>query len=101
MNYLISYDITDDRLRSKIVKHLGRAGLYRLQYSVFTGSLSNAISDKLADELRNLQQEKVWQPEDSILILPLHKYSNDRLEIIGQTPEDWDLMQGNLHTLVL
>jgi CRISPR-associated endonuclease Cas2 len=35
MNYIISYDISDDRLRLKIAKHLLANGCFRLQKSVF------------------------------------------------------------------
>jgi CRISPR-associated endonuclease Cas2 len=35
MTYLICYDITDDRLRTRLAKRLEKAGCIRLQKSVF------------------------------------------------------------------
>lgn len=99
--YLISYDITDNRLRLKLAKQLIRHGMYRVQYSVFMGNLRDSTYARLQKQLKKLEQEKSWSSSDSVLLLPLHAYSRDYLFVIGQLPRDWDLIEGNLHTLVL
>jgi CRISPR-associated endonuclease Cas2 len=101
MNHLISYDISDNRLRLKAAKLIKQAGCLRIQYSVFAGTLRESTSQKLAQKLAVLEQNADWSEEDSILILPLHQYSRDQLQIFGTLPPDWDLIQGDLHTLVL
>lgn len=40
--YLISYDVEDNRLRTRIFKELGRYGLKAVQKSVFWGYLTQA-----------------------------------------------------------
>jgi len=101
MNHLISYDISDNRLRLKVSKQLKRAGCLRLQYSVFAGSLRESTVNNLLLEISKFEQDAAWCDEDSILVLPLHQYSRDQLQIFGALPSDWDLIQGDLHTLVL
>lgn len=99
--HLISYDIQDDRLRIKIARTLIRYGLYRMQYSVFMGNLKERSLSAIRRELETFQKEKAWSPADSLLVLPLHQYTSDNLEIIGKLPDDWDLINQKLHTLIL
>lgn len=99
--YLISYDIHNDRLRLKVAKALLRFGLYRVQFSVYMGTLDESAENGLLAELGNCTQNEGWTPDDSILVFPLHQYSVDRLITLGEAPEDWSLIQQNLDTLVL
>lgn len=99
--HLISYDIQHDRLRLKAAKALIRFGLYRVQYSVFMGTLDLGAQKDLQKELDAISQLPQWTPSDSILILPLHQYSLNHQITLGNPPEDWDMIQQNLHTLVL
>jgi len=101
MNHLVSYDISDNRLRLRIANMLKQSGCLRLQYSVFAGNLRESVSYTLLQNLTALTKEPEWSDEDSVFILPLHQYSRDKLTILGNLPPDWDLMQGDLHTLVL
>ena len=45
--HLISYDIQDDRLRMKLAKSLIRYGMYRIQYSVFMGNITDRPLGKI------------------------------------------------------
>lgn len=68
--YLISYDISVDKLRLKVSKLLERKGLYRVQKSVF---VAPHFSPK---EIRLLRQEvddlmKMADLTDSVLCVPL------------------------------
>ena len=99
--HLISYDIHDDGLRLKAAKVLLRAGCYRVQYSVFMGTPGVSRLGKLERLLTTLATDPRWTTDDSILILPLHQYTREELSIVGKTPENWDLIYRNLHTLVL
>jgi CRISPR-associated protein Cas2 len=101
MNHLISYDISNNKLRLKVAKQLKIAGCYRLQYSVFAGDLRDRPLRELVEVFERFTHLPDWDEEDSILVLPLHQYSRDQLKIFGTFPDDWDLMQGDLHTLVI
>lgn len=99
--HLISYDISDNNLRLKASKLILRAGGYRIQYSVFMGTFPKHLLQKLGVELTALSQKPRWTPEDSVLLLPLHEYSKRELTVVGKMPEDWALINRELHTLVL
>lgn len=99
--YLISYDIQDNRLRLKAAKLLLQHGLYRLQYSVFMGTVGDTAIRRLQISLDSLGTDPAWTESDTLLILPLHQYSRDNLYFMGKLPEDWDLIQRKIHTLIL
>ena len=100
MNLLISYDIQSDRLRLKVAQQLIAAGLIRVQYSVFLGDLSKSAKPKLESSLTKWSNDKNWSDSDSILVLPLHQYSKEALEIVGVTPKDWNLITDRPETLL-
>ena len=64
------YDISNDKLRNKVIKSLKKNGLYRIQKSVFIGSSNpKAIAD-----LENMFEkyiEKKEGEEDKYIIIPL------------------------------
>jgi len=72
-NYLISYDISSDRLRTKVAKILERHGCKRIQKSVFFAPRY------LPDELKRLRADlsklltRAAEPADSILCVPIQK----------------------------
>lgn len=99
--HLISYDIQDDALRLQLAKLLIQFGLHRIQYSVFMGRLKTSRLPKLQKALQHLQTEKRWHSEDSIMLLPLHQYSEDNLEFIGPLPDRWLEITEKIHTLIL
>lgn len=98
--HLISYDIVQDRLRLRLSKLLLRYGLHRVQYSVFLGELKDSALGRLEKQLLAMPQNPAWSAQDTILLLPLHQYSEDNLQIIGKTPERWEEITGELHTLI-
>ena len=54
--YVISYDISDDRIRRKVAKELENYGV-RIQYSVFECNLSTARYKELYEKLLKLTLE--------------------------------------------
>lgn len=64
--YLIAYDITDDRRRTRIAHFLQRFG-DRLQYSVFVVDVRPAKLVRVRDELIRLMEPA----EDSVLLCDL------------------------------
>ena len=80
-HYLVSYDITDDKRRTKVFRTLNDYG-DRAQYSVFFCELS---STELA-MLTSLLKQCIKPTEDQVMILDLGKAEHEltsRLECIG------------------
>ena len=97
MIYLISYDIGNDRLRTKTAKILVAAGYERIQYSVYLG-----ISDPKKDSSLWQKLEKMSDAEDYQLItLPIPIKEFRLMEILGKIGVDLDYLSGDKHTLII
>lgn len=68
---IISYDISDDKLRTKFSKYLEKYG-HRIQYSVFEIDNSEKILNNIMADISNRFEKKFCQ-EDSIIIFILSK----------------------------
>ena len=66
---VVSYDISNDKLRTKFPKYLSRFG-HRLQYSVFEIDNSEKIVNNIVNDLKN-KYEKSFSQEDSVIIFKL------------------------------
>lgn len=66
---VLSYDISDDKLRTKFSKFLSRYG-HRLQYSVFEIDNSNRILNNIIADIKNTY-EKRFSQSDSVIIFKL------------------------------
>ena len=66
---IVSYDISNDKLRARFAKYLSRFG-HRLQYSVFEIDNSPRIVDNIVNDLKN-KYEKSFGQEDSVIIFKL------------------------------
>jgi len=66
---LISYDISDNKLRTKFSKYIRRFGR-RVQYSVYEIDNSSRILDNVMSDIRNQFMSKFGET-DSILIMNL------------------------------
>lgn len=66
---IISYDISDDKLRTKFSKYLCRFG-HRLQYSVFEIDNSPRILNNIMTDIKNNFENKFLQ-SDSVMIFKL------------------------------
>lgn len=64
---LVSYDISDDKTRTKFSKFLSKFG-HRLQYSVYEIDSSNRLLDIIAAEIDN-RFNKLFSEADSVIIL--------------------------------
>ena len=100
MIYLVAYDISDNRLRTKIANKLIAYGLYRVQYSVFMGTMRLGLKDKLQAWLN----QKINTPANAkdtqkIIILPLLEGQLERLVSIGEFSLSLDEIKGEMNTL--
>lgn len=77
---IISYDIADDRLRTRFSKMLTKHGAIRLQYSVYEINHTNRILENLIIKIEE-EFAKHFDGGDSIIIfdvsaVKLRKYGN-------------------------
>ena len=76
---IVSYDIKDDKVRTKFAKLLEKNGDIRLQYSVYEFNNTKRLSDTLL--LKIEQFAKTFTGADSVIIMEgnvikLRKYGN-------------------------
>lgn len=89
---IVSYDITNDKLRNSFAKFLKKFG-FRLQYSVFQIKNSKHVLDNITAEINSYYGKKFCQT-DSVIIIQLSRQckkiyfgyatnENDEFMIIG------------------
>ncbi len=66
---LVSYDIANDKVRTKFSKYLSKFG-FRLQYSVFEIGNSETVLKNIQAEIENVYM-KGFTEEDSVIIFDL------------------------------
>ena len=77
---IISYDIKDDKLRSKFTKMLIKNGCIRLQYSVYEFNNTKRMIDNIRENIKH-KFAKQFTEDDSIVIFEVNldkaeKYGN-------------------------
>jgi CRISPR-associated protein Cas2 len=76
----VLYDIGEDKARNKVAKYCKQAGLHRVQYSVFLGTLNKEGKDVL-----ELQIAQVIDPErDKVYLFPMSKSALQNTVCLGQ-----------------
>ncbi|WP_367391827.1 CRISPR-associated endonuclease Cas2 [Lewinella sp. LCG006] len=80
MHTWIMYDIVNDRARTRIAKYCKQAGLYRVQYSVFLGTISAEEKDVL--ELQIAQE--IDEETDKVYIFPMGPSAMRQTVCLGQ-----------------
>ena len=83
---LISYDIKDDKLRTKFSKYIKKYG-YRVQYSVFEITNSKRILDNIMSEIKS-NFEKKFSQSDSVIIIETSE--NCKITKFGYAKNDED-----------
>lgn len=76
----IMYDIEIDKSRSKVAKLCKQSGLYRVQYSVFLGTLNTNQKDALQLQIEELINEET----DSVYIFPMSKSELQITVLLGK-----------------
>lgn len=76
----VMYDIKKNRTRNKVVKACKTSGLYRVQKSVFLGSLEENEKDTLHLMIKDLVDEE----NDSVYIFPMNKSELKQTALLGQ-----------------
>lgn len=76
----VLYDIKKDRARTMTAKLCKQAGLYRVQYSVFLGTLENNEKDNLKLMIKDL----INKDTDKVYIFPMNKSELQQTVLLGQ-----------------
>lgn len=76
----VLYDIENDKARTKVAKVCKQAGLYRVQFSVFLGTLDKSRKDTLQLQIEELIDEE----SDSVYIFPMSKNELQETVLLGQ-----------------
>ena len=67
MRYLLIYDITDDRARTRVADLCLGYGLERIQFSAFWGDLPRTLQEELLLKIRRVLQGKAAE----VRLIPL------------------------------
>ncbi len=97
--YLICYDIEHNGLRTRIGQQLLKAGLERVNLSVYLGDCSEATFKNLSRWLRVAMAKA--GPRDSLLILPVTQHAVMNMEVLGRNDYDIPTITGERHTLII
>ena len=76
----VMYDIEDDKARNNVAKLCKQAGLYRVQFSVFLGTLDNNQKDTLQLQI----EEQIDIEKDSVYIFPMSKSELQATVLLGK-----------------
>ncbi|MET6996923.1 CRISPR-associated endonuclease Cas2 [Chitinophaga defluvii] len=76
----VLYDIEDDKVRSKVAKLCKQTGLYRVQFSVFLGTLDKNQKDTLQLQI----EEIIDEDKDSVYIFPMSKNELQSTVLLGK-----------------
>lgn len=74
------YDIANDKARTRVAKYCKQAGLYRVQYSVFLGTLTANEKDTLELKI----EAEINLDKDSVYIFPMSKQELQATVLLGQ-----------------
>ncbi len=82
MNYLIMYDIENNKVRTRVSKYLESKGCIRIQKSVF---LVNTLAREFQEIYLTLcDVQSYYENEDSILLVPFNTSDIRSMKIIGK-----------------
>jgi CRISPR-associated protein Cas2 len=80
MYYTVCYDIGDAKTRRLAVKLCKKAGLVRMQRSVFTGRAPAALIRQIEAELMPLLKDR----NDSVAVQPMDRAAFKKMRFIGK-----------------
>lgn len=92
----VLYDIEDDKVRNKVAKLCKQTGLYRVQFSVFLGTIDHQQKDVLELQIEAL----IDKSKDSVYIFPMSKNELQATVLLGKA-FDKDLVTDEVKALFL
>lgn len=82
MNYLILYDIQNNKVRTLVSKYLLQKGCIRVQKSVFLCHSDHKLFDEINQTLAEINE--VYENQDSIILVPMNISDARSMKLIGQ-----------------
>ena len=76
----VIYDISKNKIRTKVIKATEQAGLYRVQKSVFLGTINHTLLDELVMKVKDL----IDPVTDSVYIFPMCEPDFKKVITAGQ-----------------
>jgi CRISPR-associated protein Cas2 len=98
MVYLLTYDISNDRLRTKIAKRIIAEGYERLQFSVFVGLGSPKTNKPLWADLHKWLEV---EPTAKLYVVPVTNNNLRNMVILGKNGLDIGYLLGNRNTMFI
>jgi len=92
----VMYDIAKDKIRNKVVKSCEKAGIYRVQYSVWLGEMNRTQIKELRTNIEDLINLKI----DRVYIFPMCRADFDSCILLGQA-FDKDLVTDEIKALLV
>lgn len=92
----IIYDISDNKMRTKLAKVYKNKGLYRVQKSAFLGTLNK----NQLDELKIITKEMINPNKDSVYIFPMCEEDFKGVILLGQAFDE-DLVSNEIKSLFI
>lgn len=76
----VMYDIENDKARTKVAKYCKQGGLYRVQYSIFLGTMTPNEKDTLSLQI----EAEINAEVDKVYIFPMSKNELQQTVLLGQ-----------------
>ncbi len=82
MNYLVMYDITDNKVRKLVAQYLKSQGCIRIQKSVFMANTTHVRFNAIHETLKEVNEQ--YENEDSIMLVPVNVADVRSMKLIGK-----------------
>ncbi len=96
--YLVFYDISNNKIRTKVAARLIQEGYDRIQLSVFVGIKNPKQNTVLWEELNTKMAE---DSEAKLYVLSISENNFKNMLTIGRSDYDIDYLTGNKHSLFI
>jgi CRISPR-associated endonuclease Cas2 len=97
----MSYDISNNNLRTRIGNRLIADGMDRIQYSVYIGVMKDKVKQELLQWIAKEVLVKGDLKKDTIIVLPLTAQQVKSIEVIGKNNYDLNLLSGQNNSILL
>lgn len=82
MNYLVMYDIADNKVRKLVAQYLKSQGCIRIQKSVFMANTTHGRFNDIHETLKEVNEQ--YENEDSIMLVPVNVADVRSMKLIGK-----------------
>ncbi|MEL6193543.1 MAG: CRISPR-associated endonuclease Cas2 [Bacteroidota bacterium] len=94
----IMYDISHNKVRTKVAEYLEAKGCFRIQKSIFLGQLERRSYRDIQDALHTIQQS--YENDDSIIMVPVSEDEIRSMRMIGKEI-DMAFVMGRANTIFI